>query len=185
MSGVSLKRNTNQKFQRILVNPARTLSHPKTTWIREQSTGRTERTIWSITFMSLRSRPWSLKRPVPRNCELNRFVRTPQNVFPHVPIQTCKSSLECLFHIAQNSRSIFCSHSIFTWISTVFGLHGTDCSTLHDMTNFEESAANGKMSSLSKSNHKLTTEITGMEWNVYFPSASEIFHFHSNAYNKR
>ena len=112
--------------------------------------------MWSITFISACCRPWSLKRPISRNRELDRFVRKPQ---------------KCFFH----------RHKMFSSLV----LHDMDCSSDQDMANFEESAADGKISSLSKSNHKIVTELIEVDWNVYFSSVSEIHYSHPIAHNRR
>ena len=50
--------------------------------------------------------------------------------------------------------------------------------SLKDMADFEKSAADGKISSLSKRNHKLAYELIEVDWNVYFSSLSQIHYFH-------
>ena len=53
------------------------------------------------------------------------------------------------------------------------------------MASIEESAAYGKISSLSKRKSQLVTELTEVDRNVYFSSVSEIYYFPSNAHNRR
>ena len=55
----------------------------KTRTIHRKNRKNRKNNIWSITFISARGRPWNLKCPISRNCELDFYVRKSQNVFFH------------------------------------------------------------------------------------------------------
>ena len=158
-------------FGRPLVNK----SYPKHIWIREQSI---ERTIWSITFTSARCRFWSLKRPISRHYELDRYVRKPpKNILLRhwFRLVIVHENFCFQLHRITDSYSVCGGYSPGFWFVSV--LHGMDCSTGQDRANFEEPIADEKISSLSKCNHKLVTELTEVAWHACFSSVSEVHYF--------
>ena len=174
MSGVSLQRNARQTFQRMLHEPCTDFIPPKNNFEHRNHSQKKQKKhndqllsflpavgleVWKVPFHQTTSWITICGYPPPL---------LPKCFF-QAPIQACDSSLECLYQVAQNSRSIWKYSHGFRFVLVP---HGTDCSKGQDMANFEEPAADGKISSLSKSNRQLATELIEVDWDVFFSSVS-------------
>ena len=162
------------------VNPAWTLSHPKTNLNTEQFTKRAERSMWSKLISLLYAVDLKVRKvPFHETVSWIAKCENPKMCVPQAPNQACYSFSKGLFWTAQNSWSIFSLRSSFTWFPNYF------CFTWHGAWLISRSPL--RMEKSSPYRKRITKyRLSSLKWIEISISSSilEMHCFHPNAHNR-
>ena len=134
------------------MSPARTLSHTKTNLKTEMIYKKNEKELHDELLSPLHAVDLeALNVPFGKTpCWIAMFENP--KLVSQAMIKVCNNSLECYLLNCTKQQIHICLRRIFIWIPICFGLTWQGVQYRQDSSTFEESVADGKISSLSKSN---------------------------------